>query len=260
MTGHTSLFRSGCSVRPGSARGPPTARGGHEDDRGQNFTVTSPTSAPALRTPHLRGRHHPPEQHPQATRHQPLTRSVMHSSMSDHAIRSDVSEATSRRRSNRFPSAQHGTNSMLLSDHVACSAYQYLGPQAVVFAGSQSPLSSGGQALRAGSGIRAARSAQASPPSSSANRLSRTFPAGKSRAGTHPARSPFGRTASRPRVHLPHTSSSVGDCPGNSARPTARALSTLIRVTPMNRSSAHASATRCPPVVVSAGEAGGVAR
>lgn len=51
---------------------PRTARGSHEDHRRQNLTVTSPTTAPALRTPHLCGRHHPPEQHPQLVRHQPL--------------------------------------------------------------------------------------------------------------------------------------------------------------------------------------------
>ncbi|MGX1510199.1 hypothetical protein RKD44_001487 [Streptomyces collinus] len=51
---------------------PGAARGGHEDDRCQAFTVTRPPSSDALRTYDLCRRDHPPKQRPQLVRHQPL--------------------------------------------------------------------------------------------------------------------------------------------------------------------------------------------
>lgn len=51
---------------------PRAARRRHEHDCGQGLTVTSPTPAPALRTPHLCGLYDPPEQHPQRIRHRTL--------------------------------------------------------------------------------------------------------------------------------------------------------------------------------------------
>jgi hypothetical protein len=51
---------------------PSTARGGHEDDRGQGFTVTRSTPTATLRAYNLRRRYNPPEQYPQLVRRQPF--------------------------------------------------------------------------------------------------------------------------------------------------------------------------------------------